>query len=39
MVTAEAAVEMLKAHVLFDQLAFHNQDAANELAFVQAVEI
>ena len=33
-VTADAAIEMLKAHVLFDQLAFHNQAAANELVFV-----
>ena len=38
-VTAEAAIEMLKSHVLFDQLAFHNQDAANELVFVRAVEV
>ena len=38
-VTADAAIEMLKAHVLFDQLAFHNQDAANELVFVEAVEL
>ena len=38
-VTADAAVEMLKTHVLFDQLAFHNQDAANELTFVRAVEV
>lgn len=38
-VTADAAIEMLKAHVLFDQLAFHSQDAANELVFVQSVEV
>ena len=38
-VTADAAVEMLKAHVLFDQLAFHNQVAADELVFVEAVEV
>jgi hypothetical protein len=38
-VTADAAIEMLKTHVLFDQLAFHNQDAANELTFVRAVEV
>ena len=38
-VTAEAAIEMLKTHVLFDQLAFHNQNAANELAFIEAVEV
>ena len=38
-VTADAAIEMLKTHVLFDQLAFHNQEAANELTFVRAVEV
>lgn len=38
-VTAEAAIEMLKAHVLFDQLAFHDQEAANELVFVEAVDV
>ena len=38
-VTAEAAIEMLKSHVLFDQLAFHDQEAANELVFVEAVEV
>ena len=38
-VTADAAIEMLKAHVLFDQLAFHNQVAADELFFVEAVEV
>lgn len=38
-VTAAAAIDMLKTHVLFDQLAFHNQAAANELVFVGAVEV
>ena len=38
-VTAEAAIEMLNTHVLFDQLAFHKQDAVNELAFIEAVEV
>ena len=38
-VTAAAAIDMLKAHVLFDQLAFHNQAAASELVFVGAVEV
>ena len=37
--TAAAAIDMLKTHVLFDQLAFNNQDAANELVFVEAVEV
>ena len=34
-VTAAAAIDMLKTHVLFDQLAFHNQAAANELVFLK----
>jgi hypothetical protein len=38
-VTAAAAIDMLRTHVLFDQLAFHNQAAANELVFVEAVEV
>ena len=38
-VTASAAIEMLKAHLLFDQLAFHNQHAANELTFTQSIII
>ena len=38
-VTAAAAIDMLKTHVLFDQLAFHNQAATNELVFVEAVEV
>ena len=38
-VTAAAAIDMLKTHVLFDQLAFHNQAAANELVFVEAVVV
>ena len=38
-VTASAAIEMLKAHLLFDQLAFHNQYAANELTFIQSIII
>ena len=38
-VTASAAIEMLKAHLLFDQLAFHNQYAANELRFIRSTII
>lgn len=38
-VTASAAIEMLRTHLLFDQLAFHNQTAANELTFIQSVII
>jgi hypothetical protein len=38
-VTASAAIEMLKAHLLFDQLAFHNQHAANELRFIRSTII
>lgn len=38
-VTASAAIEMLSTHLLFDQLAFHNQHAANELTFIQSIII
>ena len=38
-VTASAAIEMLRTHILFDQLAFHNQHAANELTFTQSIII
>lgn len=38
-VTASAAIEMLRTHLLFDQLAFHNQTAANELTFIQSIII
>ena len=38
-VTASAAIEMLRTHLLFDQLAFHNQHAANELTFIQSIII
>ena len=38
-VTASAAIEMLRTHLLFDQLAFHNQHAANELTFTQSIII
>ena len=38
-VPASAAIEMLRTHLLFDQLAFHNQHAANELTFIQSIII
>ena len=38
-VTVSAAIEMLRTHLLFDQLAFHNQTAANELTFIQSIII
>lgn len=38
-VTASAAIEMLRTHLLFDQLAFHNQHAAKELTFIQSIII
>ena len=38
-VTVSAAIEMLRTHLLFDQLAFHNQTAANELTFIQSIKI
>lgn len=38
-ITAAAAIEMLKAHTLFDQLAFHSPEVAGLLRFVEAVEV
>ena len=38
-VTAEAAIEMLKAHKLFNQLSFHTVKAASLLKFVKSVEV
>ncbi len=38
-VTAEAAIEMLKAHKLFDQLSFHTVEVALLLSFVESVEV
>ena len=38
-VTAEAAIEMLKTHVLFDQLAFHSSEVADCLRFVEWQEV
>ncbi len=38
-VTAEAAIEMLKAHKLFDQLSFHTMTVASLLTFVEYVEV
>ncbi|WP_298551001.1 DUF3990 domain-containing protein [uncultured Parabacteroides sp.] len=38
-VTAEAAIEMLKAHKLFDQLSFHAEQAVLLLKFVESVEV
>lgn len=38
-ITASAAIEMLKAHVLFDQLAFHSQEVLNKLRFVEVIYV
>lgn len=38
-VTAEAAIEMLKTHTLFDQLSFHTSETVSLLKFVEAVEV
>ena len=38
-ITAEAAIEMLKTHVLFDQLAFHSSEVADCLRFVEWHEV
>lgn len=38
-VTADAAIEMLKTHKLFDQLSFHTPETVSQLKFVEAVEV
>lgn len=38
-VTAEAAIEMLKAHKLFNQLSFHTVTVALLLKFVESIEV
>lgn len=38
-VTADAAIEMLKTHTLFDQLSFHDTQAIALLRFVESVEV
>ncbi len=38
-VTAEAAIEMLKTHKLFDQLSFHASETVALLNFIEAIEI
>lgn len=38
-VTAEAAIEMLKAHKLFNQLSFHTNKAIALLQFVETIEV
>lgn len=37
--TANAAIEQLKTHTLFDQLSFHNQSVCKLLTFVESYEI
>ena len=36
---AEAAIEMLKAHKLFNQLSFHTVTVALLLKFVESIEV
>lgn len=38
-ITAEAAIEMLKAHKLFNQLSFHAIKAASLLKFIESIEV
>lgn len=38
-VSADAAIEMLKSHKLFDQLSFHSVKAASLLNFIEAIEV
>jgi len=37
--SAGAAIDQLKAHVLFDQLSFHSQRACGQLRFKEAFEV
>lgn len=38
-ISAEAAIEMLKTHTLFDQLAIHTQIIADQLKFIESIEL
>lgn len=38
-ITANAAIEMLNTHLLFDQLSFHAHETVSLLKFVKAIEI
>ncbi|MCD7925004.1 MAG: DUF3990 domain-containing protein [Bacteroides sp.] len=38
-ITAEAAIEMLKTHKLFNQLSFHTSDTVSLLRFIESVEV
>lgn len=38
-ITANAAIEMLKTHKLFDQLSFHTERVVSLLRFVEAIKI
>ena len=39
LITANAAIEMLKTHKLFNQLSFHDPDATSLLKFTKAIEV
>lgn len=38
-ITANAAIEMLNTHLLFDQLSFHTKETVSLLKFVEAIEV
>ena len=38
-ITAEAAIEQLKTHILFDQLSFHSKKALKCLKFVEIISL
>lgn len=38
-ITADAAIEMLKTHKLYDQLSFHTAEAITFLKFTEAIEV
>ncbi len=37
--SAEATIEQLKTHKLFDQLSFHTETALSEIKFIQSIEV
>lgn len=39
LITANATIEMLKTHKLFNQLSFHDPDATSLLKFPEAIEV
>lgn len=38
-ITADAAIEMLKTHKLFNQLSFHTEEVCSQLIFEESIEV